>query len=98
MSEKNPFQSFEELIDHIVVDLKDSEILMIKNADPVGVYYALDRWVKSEFLDDNIKELVSNKILEESSPTNDNVDQKENIHPDDISGFVIQGLISRIKG
>ncbi len=98
MAEKYQFQSFKELIDHIVGDLKDSEILMIKNADPMGIHYALDRWVKSEFLNDNIKELVSNKILEESSSTNNDADLKDNIHPDDISGFIIQEIISKIKG
>lgn len=99
MSDKNEYQDFEELINHIVANLSDSELLMIRNADPAGIHLALDRWIKSEFLsnsDNNVKEIVSNKILEESSSTKDNIDVNENIHPDDISGFIIQQIIRKI--
>lgn len=92
-------QNFDELIDFIVENLSQNELMMIKNADPAGIHFALDRWIKSEFLsnsDNNVKVIVSNKILEENPYTKDNIGLKESIHPDDISGFIIQEIIRKI--
>ena len=97
MSKKITFDSFDKAIEYIVTLLSTNEIELIKNSNPEGLHLGLARWIQSEFVNSNetnISELTSKIIIEEIY---DNTSDETYIHPDNITGFIIDALITKIK-
>ncbi|NIP29801.1 MAG: hypothetical protein GTN59_04345 [Candidatus Dadabacteria bacterium] len=100
MSEKKIFSDFESAIEFIIDSLDDSERDLIKNADPAGLYMALDRWIKNDYVyseTTNINELIHEKVREEDPYYNNNPSANLTIHPDNLSGIIIEGLIEKLQ-
>ena len=100
MSGKKIFGDFSEAIDHIIGTLDESEIEAVKNADPAGLHMALDRWIKNDYVysdSTNINDLVSHKVRGEDPYYKENPDKDISVHPDNISGIIIDGLIEKLQ-
>lgn len=100
MSGKKEFSDLGEAIDHIIGTLDESEIEAVKNADPAGLHMALDRWIKKDYVysgSTNINDLVREKVKNEDMYYKDNPDAEVSVHPYNISGIIIDGLIEKLQ-
>ncbi|NIS09868.1 MAG: hypothetical protein GWO07_14225 [Candidatus Dadabacteria bacterium] len=100
MSGKKEFADFDKAIEHIIGTLDESEIEAVKNADPAGLHMALDRWIKKDYVfsdTTNINDLVCEKVKNEDKYYKDNPDAEITVHPDNISGIIIDGLIEKLQ-
>ena len=100
MSEKKKFNNLDEAIDYIIDQLSDSERELIKNGDPAGLHMGLAGWVSKEFVYNeklNITELVIDQIKNKDPYYRENQDKPLHIHPDNITGLVIDELISKLN-
>ena len=94
------FSNLEDAIDHVIGSLSDSEKQLIINCDPAGIHLGLAGWVRSEIVSNenlNIVELIYDKIKNENTYYRENPDELHLIHPDNITGLIIDELIRRIK-
>ena len=97
MSKNKKFKDLDEAINYIISNLSDSEKDVIRNADPMGAHFALDGWIKSEYVsnkDLNFEELVSKKV-EESDP-DFSKEKSHGVHPDDVAGIIIEELLKKL--
>jgi hypothetical protein len=100
MSEQKRFHDFDGAVDYIISRLDNSERELIENADPAGLHMALDRWIKNEYVfseTTNINELIYDKVKKEDPYYRDNPDEQLKIHPDNLSGIIIDGLIEKLQ-
>ena len=95
MTKKFNFSSFDEAIEFIIKQLSLNEIDLIKNGNEQGLHLGLSRWVLSEFVNNrktNIS-LLAREIIIDKTPGI--LDNEAYIHPDNITGFIIEGLIRK---
>lgn len=100
MNERKIFDTFGNAIEFIIDQLNDGEKELIRNGDPVGLHMALARWIKNDYVfsgDTNINELVSEKVRNEDPYFKNRPDEKLIIHPDNLSGIIIDELIKKLK-
>lgn len=100
MSQNKKFNNLDEAIKYILDDLSADEKDALKNADPMGAHFALDRWVKSEYLsnkDLELSELVSNFVRDSDPNYEDSPDRETQIHLDDVAGIIIDQLLAKLK-
>ncbi len=100
MTERKKFNNFSGAIEYIISELDDSEKELIKNGDPAGLHMALDRWIKNEYVfsdTTNINELIYDKVKKEDPYYRDSPDEQLKIHPDNLSGIIIDRLIEKLK-
>ena len=100
MNEEKKFANLDEAVDYIIGNLSDSEKDLIKNADPSGLYLGLAGWVSREFVNNenlNIAELVYDQIKKNDPYYRENQDKPLHIHPDNITGLIIDELIGKLK-
>ena len=100
MTENQKFNNLDEAIKYILDDLSADEKEVIKNADPMGAHFALDRWVKSEYLsnkDLGLSKLVSEFVRDSDPNYENNLDGSTQIHPDDVAGIIIDQLLAKLK-
>lgn len=98
MFDNQNFKDLDEAINYIINNLSDSEKDVIRNADPMGAHFALDRWIKSEYVSNeslNLEGLVSKKVKESDPDFSE--EQSHNIHPDDVAGIIIDELLKKLK-
>ena len=94
------FRNLEEAIDYIISRLSENEKELIINSNPAGLHLGLAGWVRSEIIGDanlNIVELIYNKIKKENKYYLENPDELQFIHPDNLTGFIIDELIARLR-
>lgn len=100
MTEHKKFDNLDDAIEHIISKLDNSERELIKNADPSDLHMALDRWIKNEYVfsdTTNMNELIYDKIRSENPYYSINSNERLKIHPDNLSGIIIDGLIEKIQ-
>ena len=100
MTEEKKFSTLNEAIDYIISQLSDKEKDMIKNGDPTGLHMGLAGWVNREFVNNenmNFAELVYEKVKNEDNNYKQAPNKPLYIHPDNITGFIIEELIEKLK-
>ena len=100
MSNMNNFNDIDEAIDFIINQLSDEERELIKSSDPIGIQFALSKWIRTGFIiegKNNLNELIHDKIKSEDPYYRENPDVPLVIHPDNACGFIIGELIKKLK-
>lgn len=95
MNKQSNFDSLEQVMEHILGQIDDKERNLIINSSPEGAHLALARWVRDEFVYSdklNVKQVVRDQILK--NYTNE---LNTEIHVDNITGFIIDEIISRLN-
>lgn len=100
MTEQIKFASFEQAIEHIISTLDESEKDMIRHADPTGLHMALDRWIINDYVmsgTTNINELIHEYYREQDEHLKNNPGEQFSLHPDNLSGIIIDELYNRLR-
>ncbi|NIS08051.1 MAG: hypothetical protein GWO07_04655 [Candidatus Dadabacteria bacterium] len=60
----------------------------------------MDRWIKFDYVfsdSTNINEVIRKKVKSEDPYYKDTPDEEINVHPDNLSGIIIDGLINKLQ-
>ena len=100
MSEETKFTDLSDAIEYVISQLSENEKDLIANADSAGLHLGLAGWVRSAILSNeslNLTELIYEKIRKENPYYNEHSEEPLFIHPDNITGYIIDELISKLK-
>jgi len=100
MSEEKKFTDLGEAIEYVISQLSENEKDIIANGDSAGLHLGLAGWVRSEILSNeslNLTELIYEKIRKETPHYNEHSEEPLFIHPDNITGYIIDELICKLN-
>ena len=100
MCEGKKFSNLEDAIDYIISSLSDKELELIKKSDPASLHMGLAGWVNKEFVNSdriNLTELIYEKVVKQDPNYKEDPNKPLYIHPDNITGFIIEELIQKLK-